>query len=276
MTVPVASGDQRVALCLEYDGSAFSGWQAQRQPARHTVQESLEGALAMIAGSPVTTVCAGRTDAGVHASAQVVHFDTSSLRPERAWVSGGNSLLPHGIAIQWAREVSNGFHARFSARSRRYRYLILNRSRRSALMGNRTALERRPLDVEKMDLAARVLPGEHDFSAFRGAGCQSRTPMRRVEQVSIRRAGDLVCVDIRANAFLLHMVRNIVGSLLRVGRGEESPEWIASLLHQRDRRLAGSTAPPQGLFLVGVDYDVGWGLPALPPAPHAELLPIPE
>ena len=264
---------QRLALCIEYDGSSYSGWQAQRDPHRHTVQESLEQALSRIADSPVQTVCAGRTDAGVHACGQVVHFDTSVSRPARAWTLGTNSLLPPGIAVQWAAPVAADFHARFSATARTYRYLILNRPERSPLRALRAARERRPLDAGHMDEAARALLGEQDFSAFRGAGCQSRTAMRCVQAVRVRRAGELVCMDIRANAFLLHMVRNIAGSLIRVGAGEAGIDWIAELMASRDRRLAASTAPPQGLYLSTVTYGLRWGLPPGPPPPLAEAIP---
>jgi len=267
-----ASALQRVALCVEYNGSAFSGWQAQRDPRRSTVQETLEGALSRIAGATVSTACAGRTDAGVHATSQIVHFDAPTIRPERAWVLGANSLLPPGVAVQWAVAVPADFHARFSAEARTYRYMILNRPRRSALMTAVSALERVPLDHEAMDRAAQVLLGEQDFSAFRGAGCQSRTPVRRVLRISVRRAGEMLFIDITANAFLLHMVRNIVGSLLRVGRSEADMHWISELLQTRDRRLAGSTAPPQGLYLAGVRYGDRWGLPPMPSPPHAGVL----
>ena len=262
----------RLALCIEYDGSIYSGWQAQRDPQRLTVQESLEQALSRIADAPVHTVCAGRTDAGVHACGQVVHFDTSASRPARAWTLGTNSVLPPGIAVQWAERVAPDFHARFSATSRTYRYLILNRPERSPLRALRAARERRPLDAECMDEAAQALLGEQDFSAFRGAGCQSRTAMRCVQAVRVRRAGALVCMDIRANAFLLHMVRNIAGSLIHVGAGEAGIDWIAELLASRDRRLAASTAPPQGLYLSAVTYDASWGLPPAAPPPLAEAI----
>lgn len=272
----VSGGAQRIALCVEYDGRAFSGWQAQRDPARPTVQETLETALSRVANAPVFTVCAGRTDAGVHASAQVVHLDSPVPRPERAWVLGVNALLPASVAVQWAMNVPPDFHARFSAHSRRYRYLVHNRSARSALMAGRSCHERVPLDAHRMDRAAQVLVGEHDFSAFRGAGCQSRTPMRCVHAIEVRRSGEFVCIDICANAFLLHMVRNIAGSLLRVGRGEAEIDWMGVVLRSQDRRLAGSTAPPEGLYLVGVGYAPHWGLPPPPPPPSSGAFPIGE
>lgn len=270
------AGAERVALCLEYEGLRFSGWQSQRDPARSTVQETLESALSKVADAPVQTVCAGRTDAGVHASAQIVHFDTPVSRPDRAWVYGGNALLPSGVAIQWATVVPGDFHARFSAEARTYRYLVQNRLQRSALTAGHSCHERHPLDALAMDRAAQALLGEHDFSAFRGAGCQSKTPMRRVERIAVRRVGEFVLIDITANAFLLHMVRNIVGSLLRVGRGEAGEDWLGLLLSMRDRRHAGMTAPPGGLYLAGVRYAARWKLPPLPPAPCASILPLPE
>jgi len=261
------SGLRRVALGLEYRGGAFAGWQAQRSPALPTLQETLERALARVADHPVATVCAGRTDAGVHASLQVVHFDTAALRPARAWIMGVNSLLPADVAVQWAREVPPGFHARFSARYRRYRYLVLARAQRPALLAGAVCHERRTLDAGRMHEAAQCLLGERDFSAFRGSGCQSRTPMRRVDRISVTRAGELVGIDIEANAFLLHMVRNIAGSLLDVGAGERDADWLAAVLASRDRRQAGATAPAHGLYLVDVGYDPGWALPSPPPPP---------
>jgi tRNA pseudouridine38-40 synthase len=263
-----APAPRRIALGLAYDGEAWSGWQAQRSPALPTVQEALEAALSAVADHPVTTVCAGRTDAGVHATAQVVHFDTEAPRRSEAWLRGTNSLLPSSIAVQWAREVPAEFHARFSALRRGYRYLVLNRAQRAPLLAGRVCLERRALDAQCMQGAAQCLLGEQDFSAFRGAGCQSRTAMRRVDSLEVRRDGELVVIDICANAFLLHMVRNIVGALLRIGSGAESAAWLAALLASRDRRLGAATAPAAGLYLTRVDYAPNWGLPAVRPMLH--------
>jgi tRNA pseudouridine38-40 synthase len=265
--MPGATELRRVALGLEYQGSAYAGWQAQRSPQLPTVQETLERALARVADHPVSTGCAGRTDAGVHAGRQVVHFDTPAARPLRAWVMGVNSLLPRDIAVQWAREVAPDFHARFSALYRRYRYLVLVRGQRSALLSAAVCHERRPLDAVRMHEAAQCLLGEQDFSAFRGAGCQSRTPMRRVDRIAVDRAGDLLSIEIEANAFLLHMVRNIVGSLLEIGAGERPAGWLAEVLASRDRRLAAATAPAQGLYLVDVGYAACWELPPATAAP---------
>lgn len=265
--MPGATELRRVALGLEYQGSAYAGWQAQRRPRLPTVQETLERALARVADHPVSTVCAGRTDAGVHASRQVVHFDTPAARPLRAWVMGANSLLPRDVAVQWAREVAPDFHARFSALYRRYRYLVLVRGQRSALLSAAVCHERRALDAVCMHEAAQCLLGEQDFSAFRGAGCQSRTPMRRVDRIAVARAGELLSIEIEANAFLLHMVRNIVGSLLEIGSGERPAGWLGEVLASRDRTLAGATAPAQGLYLVDVGYEARWELPPATAAP---------
>jgi tRNA pseudouridine38-40 synthase len=266
MTPPL----RRLALGIEYDGGAFSGWQSQRRPELDTIQEALEAALGRVADHSVSTVCAGRTDAGVHARAQVVHFDTTACRPERAWVLGTNAHLPRGVSVQWAKAVPEAFHARFSAVSRSYRYLLLNRRQRSALWADRCWQLRQTLDVQLMERAGQALLGEQDFSAFRGSGCQSRTPMRKVESLRVTRAGDCVAIDIRANAFLLHMVRNITGALVRVGTGERTEDWIATLLASRDRRQAAETAPPQGLYLVAVAYAAEWGLPASGWPPETE------
>lgn len=265
--MPGASEARRIALGLEYRGDTFSGWQAQRSPRLPTVQEALESALGQVADTRVSTVCAGRTDAGVHASCQVVHFDTTADRPLRAWVQGVNSLLPKSIAVQWAREVDSTFSARFSATHRGYRYLILNRPLRSALLAGSVCEQRRPLDEQRMHQAAGQLLGERDFSAFRGAGCQSRTPMRRIDRVSVSRAGELLAIDIQANAFLLHMVRNIAGALMAVGTGERSVQWLGQVLESRDRRQSAATAPAAGLYLCAVGYASHWQLPGPPPAP---------
>lgn len=257
----------RVALALEYDGSAFYGWQSQRQLGLATVQETLEKVLGQIAAAPISIVCAGRTDAGVHASHQIVHFDTPVARDERAWVFGANTHLPKGVAVKWAHLVPPEFHARFSATARRYRYAILNRPTRSAHLAQLTTHWFQPLDAALMHAEAQCLLGENDFSSFRGAGCQSNTAMRNVHFVNVSRFGDWVVVDVQANAFLLHMVRNIVGALLAVGAGRQPPGWIADVFALKDRRKAAMTAPPNGLYLVDVAYPEVFGMPMAEPGP---------
>ena len=252
----------RIALGLEYDGSRFSGF--ERQPARRTVQGEVEKALTRIAASPVRVVCAGRTDAGVHASAQVAHFDTPAVRPIHAWVRGTNTYLSADVTVLWARFVGDDFHARFLALRRRYRYIIVNRSTRPALLAGRAAWEYRPIDAPRMHLGAQHLVGEHDFSSFRASGCQARTPVRRIDRIDVRRIGERVVIDVDANAFLQHMVRNIAGTLVAIGSGERDPAWVESVLAARDRTVAGATAPPGGLYLIGVDYPEGVGIPAVP------------
>lgn len=259
-----AKSGQRIALCVEYDGSAFSGWQAQLSPSLNTVQERLEAALARIADHPLRLVCAGRTDAGVHASGQIVHFEALHERPLKAWVRGANSLLPDSIAVHWAQHVPYDFHARFSALSRRYLYCISNAPVRRALLANRVTQHIPRLDAGRMHEAGQLLLGERDFSAFRGAGCQSRTPMRNVIRLAVQRHGDLVLLDIEANAFLLHMVRNIAGVLLAIGDGRRPLEWAAEVLEGRDRTRAAATAPPQGLCLYQVRYPDNFDLPSPP------------
>lgn len=248
---PVGAG--RVALTLEYDGSRFHGWQYQKSGIP-SVAGDLARAVGHVADHPVELVCAGRTDAGVHASYQVVHFDTPVNRSLRAWVLGINSALPDDIAVHWAGNVPPDFHARFSARTRRYRYLIFNHSVRPALYRNQVSWSFRPLDEARMAEAASCLLGEHDFSSFRAAGCQSNSPNRCVSDIRIWRQGSFVVIDISANAFLHHMVRNIAGSLIAVGTGKESVAWLKEVLESRDRTRAAVTAPAGGLYLVDVQY----------------------
>lgn len=250
----------RVALGIEYAGDAFLGW--QRLAHGPTVQASVEDALSRVADHPVEVTCAGRTDARVHARCQVVHFDSDAARTPRAWMLGANSALPSSVAVRWAVPVAADFHARFSAISRRYQYLILNRPARPALEHGRATWERVPLDAERMYLAAQALVGEHDFSAFRALACQARHARRRVLRVLVWREGDRVLLEIEANAFLYHMVRNIVGSLLPIGRGERPEEWMRELLDGRRRDVAGPTAPAQGLTFLGPRYLAACGLPA--------------
>lgn len=250
----------RVALGIEYAGDAFLGW--QRLAHGPTVQAAVEDALSRVADHRVEVTCAGRTDARVHARCQVVHFDSDAARTPRAWMLGTNSALPPSIAVRWAVPVESGFHARFSATSRRYRYLILNRAARPALEHGRVTWERVPLDAGRMHHAVQALLGEHDFSAFRALACQARHPRRRVLRASVWRDDDRVLLEIEANAFLYHMVRNIAGSLLPVGRGEQSEGWMRELLEGRRREIAGPTAPAQGLTFLGPCYPAACGLPA--------------
>ena len=261
--LPLPAGS-RIACRVEYDGGPFSGWQTQAHPGVRTVQSELETALASVATRPVRVHCAGRTDTGVHGLYQIVHFESHTPRSEKAWVMGGNAALPREIRLHWARRVPPDFHARFSARSRSYRYLIANTPVRPALLCGRAAWQRYPLDAQLMHRESQQLLGEQDFSAFRAAACQSSTPMRNVEAVSVSRQGALVSIDIRANAFLHHMVRNIAGSLMAVGSGRFPAGWINELLAARDRRLAADTAPAEGLYLVAVEYPEHFQLPAPP------------
>jgi len=249
----------RIALGLEYDGSAFCGWQTQ--PSRCGVQDCLEAALAAIAGSAVETVCAGRTDAGVHALEQIVHFDAHAQRPESAWVRGVNASLPASLAVLWAREIDDAFHARYSALKRCYRYVLLNRAVRPAADHGRVGWFHLPLDVERMRAAANYLVGEHDFSAFRAAECQARSPVRTLERAEIERRGDYVVFEFWANAFLHHMVRNLIGTLVYVGKSKHPPEWAREVLERRDRALAAPTFDAAGLYLARVEYGATWQLP---------------
>lgn len=260
----------RIALGLEYDGSAFCGWQTQ--PCGCSVQDALERALSEIAAAPVETQSAGRTDAGVHALAQVVHFDTDAQRPLSAWVRGVNTLLPRTIAVTWARPVPDTFHARFSAHGRAYRYLLLNRPERPGLRAQHLGWHHRPLDVARMREGVRPLLGTHDFSAFRAAECQARSPVKELRRAGIERVGDLVLFDFAADAFLHHMVRNLVGSLVKVGNGSRPPGWIGELLAGRSRERAAPTFPASGLYLAEVEYEPMWGLPRAASQAPVDLL----
>lgn len=249
----------RLAACVEYDGSAYCGW--QRLGHAPSVQEEVERALSSVADSAVTVVCAGRTDSGVHATGQIIHFETTAERPLRGWLRGSNIKLPDGIALRWIQPVSRDFHARFSAQARRYRYIIQNRDARPALLKNRVAWNYHRLDTALMHEAAQHLLGENDFSSFRAAGCQANHAMREMQSIAVSRHGDFVYIDVQANAFLHHMVRNIAGSLLLVGKGDRPVEWMAELLAARDRSLAGMTASASGLYFVHVHYPPEFALP---------------
>lgn len=250
----------RIALGIEYDGTDFLGW--QRLSHGVTVQETVEAAISRVADTPTAVVCAGRTDSGVHALCQVVHFDTEAERPDRAWIMGVNSALPASIAVRWVSCVAEQFHARYAARARRYRYAIINRVSRPALGRRYGAWLPQPLDAAAMHDAAQVLCGEHDFSAFRTAACQAKHPIRDLQHISVRRDGEHLVIEVQANAFLHHMVRNIVGSLLMVGRRQRDAAWLGEVLRGRDRTVAGPTAPAAGLTFIGPRYPAFWGLPA--------------
>lgn len=249
----------RIALGIEYDGTDFCGW--QRLKADPSVQGAVERALSKVAAHPVQVCCAGRTDAGVHGLCQVAHFDTEAQRDMRGWELGTSSNLPRSVAVVWAQPVAPQFHARYAARSRRYRYHILNRPARAALDARYVTWERLPLDATRMHEAAQALCGEHDFTAFRALSCQATHPQRTLHSIEVTRQGEQIFVDIEANAFLHHMVRNIVGSLLLIGRGEQPVAWMGELLAGANRHLAGPTALATGLTFIGPRYPAQWGLP---------------
>lgn len=249
----------RYAIGLEYDGSEFLGWQVQSQ--EPTGQGCVEKALEKVANHAVRVHCSGRTDSGVHAICQVVHFDTDAHRPERAWVLGLNSHLPQGISALWIRQVDASFHARFSAYTRSYRYDILNQWIRPALDARRVSWCRSPLDADKMHEAAQALVGEHDFTSFRARACQANHAVREIQQISVQRTGDIVSLEVTANGFLYHMVRNIAGSLIKVGMGEERAGWMKDVLEKMDRDVAAPTAPPEGLYFLGARYPDSYSLP---------------
>ena len=260
----------RIALGVQYIGTGWNGY--QKQPDRNTVQDRLEIALEKFACVPLATTCAGRTDTGVHAIEQVVHFDTDLVRPTQAWVRGVNTFLPDSIVVRWAAEVPMGedgleFHARFSARSRTYHYVLYNHPTPSALLSDRAGWVFRPLDVDRMIDAARHLVGTHDFSAFRASSCQAKTPVKDMHEVKIERHGDIIVFTLRASAFLHHMVRNIVGSLVYVGLGRQEPDWMLDVLNSRSRDVAAPTFMPDGLYFAKIEYDPRWQLPQEAVAP---------
>jgi tRNA pseudouridine38-40 synthase len=255
----VAAPTRRWALGVEYDGTHYCGW--QRQPGLRSVEGDLADAVGHVADQSVSLACGGRTDAGVHALGQVIHFDTTAVRSARAWVLGVNAQLGQHLSVAWARPVPDFFHARFTALRRHYRYTVLNRSARSALHAGRATWVQGPLDLAAMQAGGDSLVGEHDFSAFRAAGCQSRSPVRRLDSLTVGRERDLVHIDVSANAFLHHMVRNIVGLLIEVGRGVRPPQAVGELLRGRDRRANAPTAPADGLCLRAIDYPSAFRLP---------------
>ncbi len=257
----------RIAMGVEYAGSRYAGWQEQRHA--DSIQSRVEAALSRVADEPVRVVSAGRTDAGVHGLGQVIHFDTHARRPMHGWRLGGTTYLPDDIALPWAVEVAPEFDARRSALQRHYRYVILNRPVRAAWLQGRVAWAWKPLDAGRMQDAARHLIGEHDFTSFRAVACQAAHARREVTAISVSRGpGDFIYLDVSANAFLHHMVRNIAGTLMTVGAGEREPDWVAEVLAARDRTVGGMTAPAEGLYMVAVDYPAAFGLPQPPPPPR--------
>lgn len=244
----------KIALGVEYMGSNFHGWQLQKSDIR-TVQQVVEVALSSVADQPVRVFCSGRTDAGVHAVEQVIHFETTAEREDKAWLLGGNVNLPSDVNFTWAKHVDNDFHARFSATARRYHYKIHNTRIRSAIIDKHSLWEPRVLDINAMQQASKYLLGEHDFSAFRGSLCQAKSPIKTIEFIRLNKDGDKILLDLKANAFLHHMVRNIVGTLLKIGKGERPIEWMQAVLNSKDRKQAGATAPSQGLYFIKAFYN---------------------
>lgn len=254
----------RIAMGIEYDGSQFCGWQAQKGDLP-TVQGTLEAGLSRVANTEVKVVCAGRTDAGVHACGQVIHFDTEAERSERSWICGTNTNMLKMVSVLWAQPVDDTFHARFGALRRRYRYVIANRAVRPTFAAGRVSWDHRSLDVQRMQQAALHLLGEHDFNAYRAAACQAHNSVRTVSRLDVRRSEDLIIIDLEANAFLQHMVRNIAGVLMAIGAGEQAVDWSREVLETRDRTRGGVTGPPHGLYFMGVDYPPEFGIPQVPP-----------
>lgn len=256
----------RVAAAVEYSGISFCGW--QRQSHSPSVQQAVEEALSFVANEPITIACAGRTDSGVHATNQIIHFDTSALRQPHNWIRGANTRMPRGVRLHWVSVVDAGFHARFSALSRTYRYVIFNEPVPTAIFRGLMTCCKMPLDAQAMNIAAQDLLGENDFSSYRAAGCQSRSPWRNVRHIRVHRQGTLVIIEITANAFVHHMVRNIAGALIAVGSGHRPVAWPGELLRLRDRTRGEVTAPADGLFLVSVEYPAKYLIPVFRPGPH--------
>ncbi|CAM3512620.1 tRNA pseudouridine(38-40) synthase TruA [Parendozoicomonas haliclonae] len=256
----------RFAACIEYDGSSYHGWQSLKS-GLPTVQAAVESAIGRVANHPISVVCAGRTDAGVHGSHQIIHFDTTSVRDLRGWVYGTNTHLPDAIAMRWVKPVSEAFHARFSALARRYRYVIYNNSIRPAHLSKGVTWNYRPLDVERMREAGQYLVGTHDFNSYRAVQCQAKSPVRTIEHLELNRYGDLIVMDVKANAFLHHMIRNIAGVLMAIGTGKREPIWAKEVLDARDRKAGGVTAAPWGLYFVDVLYPDEFELPREPLGP---------
>lgn len=257
---------RRFAACVEYDGARFCGW--QRQSGSPTVQEGLERALSRVADHPVQVTAAGRTDSGVHACGQIVHFQSPAPRTGSAWLRGANTLLPEGAAVVWVRQVEEDFHARFSARERAYRYIVFNRRVRPTFLAGRVTWCYRPLDPEPMQKAADSLLGSHDFSAYRAVACQAKSPVRELRRLAVGRSGEWLWLDVAADGFLHHMVRNLAGVLMKIGAGLAPPGWAREVLETRDRTRGGITAPPHGLYLARVEYGPEFDLPPPPPPPR--------
>ncbi|MTI12937.1 tRNA pseudouridine(38-40) synthase TruA [Sansalvadorimonas verongulae] len=256
----------RFAACVEYDGSAYHGWQSLKT-GLPTIQACIEKAIGKVANHRVSVVCAGRTDAGVHGSRQIIHFDTTSVRSLRGWVYGANTHLPDSIAVRWVKPVTQAFHARFSALARRYRYVIYNNPIRPAHLSRGLTWNYRPLDIDRMRTAAEYLVGKHDFTSYRAMQCQAKNPVRTIEHLKLNRYGDLIVIDVKANAFLHHMIRNIAGVLMAIGSGKREPIWAKDVLDAKDRSAGGVTAPPWGLYFVDVKYPEEFDLPEEPLGP---------